>query len=85
MSYVPVWFPNHRLVPLTFPVMKCNFVRSRHCEIKPAERVVVMWATFHVKFCNNEDDAIMTLLNDRNYWWYNFCDSPLSIPLECVR
>jgi len=47
--------PNHRLVSHTFPVLKCNFVRSRRCGIKrfhyrcvnPAERVVVMWSTFH--------------------------------------
>jgi len=85
--------PNHRLVPHTFPVLKCNFVRSRHCGIKrfhyrcviPTERVVVMWSRFHVKFCNNANDAITTLLNVRNYWWCNFCDSPLFIPPECVR
>ena len=62
--------PSHRLVPHTFPLLKCNFVRNRHCGIKrfhyrcvnPAERVV-MWSPFHVKFCNSADDAIMTLLN----------------------
>ena len=66
--------PNHRQVPHTFPVLKCNFVRSRHCGTKrfnyrcvnPAERVV-MWSTFYVKFCNRANDAIMALLNDRNY------------------
>jgi len=85
--------PNHRLVPHTFPVLKCNFVRSRHCGIKrfhyrcvnPAERVVKMWSTFHVKFCDNANDAIMTLLNNRKYWWCNFCDRPLFIPPESVR
>jgi len=78
--------PNHRLVLHTFPVLKCNSVRSRHCGIKrfqyrcvkPAEGVDVRWSTFHVKFCNNANDAIMTLLNDRNYWWAIFVIDPNS-------
>ena len=85
--------PNRRLVPHTFHVLKYNFVRSRHCGIKrfhyrwanPVERIVVMWSNFHVKFCNNADDAIRILLIDKHYWWCNFCDRPLFIPPECVR
>ena len=76
----------HRLFPHIFPVLKSNFVRSRHSGIKwfhnrcviPAERFAVMWSTFHAKFCRSADDAIMTLLNDRNYWWAIFVIDPNS-------
>jgi len=63
------YVPKCKLVPQTYPVLRCNFVRWRHFGIKrfpdgcvsPSKRMPVMLSTFL-------DETIETLMDDRNYW-----------------
>ena len=92
MKYIQILFPIINWFHAYFHI-EMKFCKQRTCGIKrfhdgcvtQSDRVSVMWSTFHVKFCKSVDEAISTLMKERDYWWCNFYDRPLFIQHEYVR
>ena len=73
----------HFSCPLTFSKLQSTFVREKRCDIRKRfhnDCVILSESyrsTFYEEYCATEADANVTLCNDKDNWWCDFCNRPL--------
>jgi len=82
--------PVGRLVPRSFPSLRCTFVRAKDCSfskrfhkacVSPSQ---VHWSTQTELTCDSKDETIARLYLDSSEWWCDKCNTPLFETSDCL-
>jgi len=75
--------PADRLIPRTFPRLRCTFVRNKGCDIRKRFHKACVnpsqhhWYTYTEEFCATRDEAIARLCTGSHELWCDLCYKPL--------
>jgi len=82
--------PEDRLIPFTFPQLRCAFAWGMGCSTRRrfhktcVDPALFPWYTHTGEYCDSKAEVIARLCNDRHEYWCDVCNKPLFATTDCM-